>query len=989
MLRLNRFAIISFFVVFSLCFSLLNTQVVFADDTPPPTEEAPPTEVVSTEETPTEEPSVTEEPTSTSEVEEDISIAEVLQSTEDTSIVVFDENGNNVPLATQQAQEIAVIADPVWCPAAALPPITPGTQGCSASFASFALLLNSMNTTPASYAQHGVIYVEITTITTAVNITSTAYPNLFSNLSSYNLTIQGGWNTGTGQITGTTTFDNNNNATLTIGSSANRWGGNITINDLLIQDNITGLAPSLSVFTSTGNVTINDVSLDDIDNSDAVNISTTSGNIVLNNLDISNGTDGDGLVVTTTSGNISLNDVDITNQADGNTANLTTTNGNILINNGSQFDGNNGGGNNNQGFTATATNGSITITGTSTTNILFQDARGSGTATNYYGLTLRAPTITLTYVRVEDNDGGGIHINNTGLTGANVVTLNNVISTANGTDIPGGMPAWSNDIGSGVRVDGNGSTRVIVNGGTFTNNERYGFEVFNVLNNTVYVTTNPTCTGNGGGCYNITQTNDNTAPVVTPIVTGTSGTNGWYTSDVTVSWTVTDAQSGIFSGCNPTNLTSETTGTTVSCTATNNAGLQTTASVTVKIDKTAPTANLGITAGIAGTNGWYISPVTVQTTGTDSISSPVTCTADQTFNTDTTGVTVNGSCTNDAGLTTNASSLTLQIDQTAPTLTLPANITEEATSAAGAFASFSASSSDNFDPAPTTVCTPASGSFFNFGVTSVNCYATDEAGNTTNGSFDVIVQDTTAPTISPVANINVNTTNPAGEAVTYTDPTTTDIVDGAGVATCAPASGTVFSVGTTTVTCTATDAASNTSSVTFDVIVTLTSSGGGGGGGGGTSSGGGTSTSSSTSTGTTSINSVIPVTGTSTFTITCPPANFKREFEKFNITFKNLCGAQSTVSILESNTLPANLPAGTTFISGFSVNIIQSGQDVNPLPGAASLTLDFVRPASEANKTFAILHWDGSQWTEISGQNAGNFYQGNVTFTGIFIVVTK
>ena len=932
-----------------------------------------------------------------------------MQSTENTSVVVFDENGDAVPLATQQAQEIAVIADPVWCPATAVPPITPGTQGCSASFASFALLLTDMNTTPANYAQHAVIYVEITTITTAVNITSTAYSNLFSNLSSYNLTIQGGWNTGTGQITGTTTFDNNNNATFTIGSSGNRWGGNITINNLLIQDNTTGSAPSLSVFTSTGNVTINNVSLDDIDNSDAVNISTTSGNVVLNNLDINDGTDGDGLVVTTTSGNITLSDVDITNQADGNTANLTTTSGNILINNGSQFDGNNsnaGGGQNNQGFIATSTSGSITITGTSGTPILFQDARGSGTGTNYNGATLRAPIIALTYVNATGNDNNGIFINNATLPGNHLITLTNVTASTNGTDITTfANPAWSNDIGSGVRVEGNStsgnSTRLVVNGGTFNNNERYGFEVLNVVGNTIYVNTNtPICTGNGGGCSNVSTTalNDSTPPVVTSSIAGTAGSNGWYTSDVTVSWTVTDAQSGIFAGCNSTNLTSETSGTTVTCTATNNAGLQTTASVTVKIDKTAPTANLAVTAGTAGSNGWYTSPVTVQTTGSDTISTPVTCTADQTFNTDTTGVTVSGSCTNDAGLTTNASDLTLQIDQIAPTLTLPGNITEEATDPAGAFVSYSASSSDNFDPTPNTVCTPASGSFFNFGATTVNCYAEDEAGNTTNQSFDVTVQDTTAPTISPVANINVNTTNSAGETVTYTDPTTTDVVDGAGVATCAPASGTVFSVGTTTVTCQATDTANNTATVTFDVIVTYTNPGGGGnndgggnnGGGssgGGTSSGGSTSTSSSTSTVTTS--SVIPVTGGSTFNITCPPANFKREFEKFNITFKNLCDAQSTVGILQSNTLPASLPAGTTFISGFSVSVIQSGQSVNPLPGAASLTLDFVRPASEANKTFAILHWDGSQWTEISGQNVSNFYQGNVTITGIFVVVTK
>ena len=49
---------------------------------------------------------------------------------------------------------------------------------------------------------------------------------------------------------------------------------------------------------------------------------------------------------------------------------------------------------------------------------------------------------------------------------------------------------------------------------------------------------------------------DYTAPVVTPTVTGTLGNNGWYRSDVSVSWTVTDNESPITSreGCDPSTL---------------------------------------------------------------------------------------------------------------------------------------------------------------------------------------------------------------------------------------------------------------------------------------------------------------------------------------------------------------------------------------------------------------------------------------------------
>src|SRR5207244_4275808 len=78
-----------------------------------------------------------------------------------------------------------------------------------------------------------------------------------------------------------------------------------------------------------------------------------------------------------------------------------------------------------------------------------------------------------------------------------------------------------------------------------------------------------------------------------------------------------------------------------------------------------------------------------------------------------------------------------------PVLNLPANITAEATSAAGAVVTFTATASGADGPVS---CTPASGSTFALGTTTVNCSATNPAGTAT-GSFTVTVQDTTAPTI--------------------------------------------------------------------------------------------------------------------------------------------------------------------------------------------------------------------------------------------------
>ena len=109
-------------------------------------------------------------------------------------------------------------------------------------------------------------------------------------------------------------------------------------------------------------------------------------------------------------------------------------------------------------------------------------------------------------------------------------------------------------------------------------------------------------------------------------------------------------------------------------------------------------------------------------------------------------------------------------------------------------------------------------------------------GNETSGDAvcAFTLPDTEAPVIAPHADVTVHTTNPSGATVTYTAPATTDNVDGAGVATCDPASGTTFAVGDTTVTCTATDSSNNVATpTTFVVHVILDATPPSGGGGGG------------------------------------------------------------------------------------------------------------------------------------------------------------
>lgn len=176
-----------------------------------------------------------------------------------------------------------------------------------------------------------------------------------------------------------------------------------------------------------------------------------------------------------------------------------------------------------------------------------------------------------------------------------------------------------------------------------------------------------------------------------------------------------------------------------------------------------------------------------------------------------------------AGLT-GMTTLTFRVDvvgNTPPTLHLPGDQDVEATSAAGATVSWSATASDAEDASPPAVtCAPSSGSTLPLGTTTVKCSTTDGGGLTTKGSFLVRVQDTTAPVLAAIADIDVTTGDPAGAAVDYGFPSVVEAVDPHPTVGCAPASGSVFPVGATTVTCTARDATGNQSTSSFKVTVT-------------------------------------------------------------------------------------------------------------------------------------------------------------------------
>jgi len=1004
MFQKTRFAIWTIFIVFVLCLSLVNVQSAFADDDAPPTE--PP---VATEEAteppaaPTEIPA-TDIPATETPVEEE-PVTELLSLVPDTTdVVVLDEDGNPVSLASQEAAEIVTGNDPMWCPEG----ILPNGPGCVAFTGdtpaqNITNLLTAMrNNAGGYYSRNGVIYFErsgLTTFNTAFVLDDSggSLGGSYNTLKNFNITLRGGWNgggTSTFHATQSSIFDNDNNAVVGVGSAGNPWVGNVTLQDIFIQDNgqsSSNSIPSVRIFTTNGSVTLNDVDLDDIDDATAIQIavsgtgsvnltdvdvtdgtdgsgitiSTTSGPVSLTNVLVYEQQDGNGITITTTSGNISFNNVDSDNQYDGYTANLTTQSGNISITNGSYFDGRDG--NDNRGFSATTNTGSITITGTSANRIIFEDARGPGTGTNYNGLTLSAPTVTLNYVTADGNDGNGIAISN-----ANIVTLNNVIATNNGTDIGGGTGGggFSNDIGSGVRINGNPLSWVSILDGTFTGNQRYGIEAFNT---SIFVGSSiDSCqtTSNSGGCSNVTLTNDFTPPTIT-LLSRTPPANGfgWNNTDVTVTWSCSDAQSGVVSATVSQTVSSEGTNQSASGTCTNKAGLSSSATVTgINIDKTAPTITFTNRTPPANGNGWNNTDVVVNWSCADSRSGVVSASVSQTVSSEGANQSAIGTCTDRAENTASNTQSGINIDKTAPTASAvpsPApngngwNNTDVVVSFTGTDALSGIAS-----------CSPAVTLSSQGAGQSASGTCTDNAGNVSAPATANVNIDKTPPVLSLPANITVSTFLPS-VAVNYL-ATVTDNLDGAVTVNCLPASGSSFPLGTTTVNCSSTDHADNTSNGSFTVTVNAIVE---------------AEAKSSSS----FVDFFIPITGGAPFSLNCvTPGTFSVQMEDVHITFNNLCGFDAIAESINAAGLPGTLPNGQSFISGVSIEILEDGKAVNPLPDNASIVVEFSIPDGKKNGEFAILSWNGAKWVEVDGNmNSDGRFQAAVEDDGTFILVMK
>jgi hypothetical protein len=428
MFTLKRKTLFTAAILLSLFLAAMLPLTVFADDgTPSQPEDAPVVVDDPVGDSPTEGESPAVEESANEVSDEELTVPQILDTVpEDTDLVVLDDQGDALPLVTEEAGQALVNGDPMWCPGSALP----GSAGCTSSHDNFADLLTDLQTNSATYSGAGTIYIAYDYDAALAGDAGTTVTFDYSSLSLTDaLTLQGGWNFSTNKVAGTSTIANTN--LLFSG-----LGGTLTLNDLVFDGGYLRVKDESTADVALNDVTVTNFTVND-DNAaeDVMNAGigiSTTGDIVLNNVNALNNVNGlestaAAVFAHSASGDVVVNDSSF-NDNDGEIGlaalgvgnstfnNVTATGnqngvygvaGNALTVNGGQFN----------------YNGGIGLGASSYGNITLNDVTANGNGT-FGALLMAVGDSTVNRGDFSNNAQGGLGWETLGN-----VTLNNVTAT--------------------------------------------------------------------------------------------------------------------------------------------------------------------------------------------------------------------------------------------------------------------------------------------------------------------------------------------------------------------------------------------------------------------------------------------------------------------------------------------------------------------------------------------------------------------------------
>ncbi len=501
--RLNHFMLL-LMVVMVIISSTVGTTTVYADDGSSTEETSEPAQEETTPETGTDvvesstpevdtlivtEPALVEESAPVDSVEEIMA-----QIPDGTELIVVSETGIE-PLASEEAAQIILTGDPIWCPDGATP--TSGANGCTDSFATFTELITTLiSDNGITYNGNGVIWVagDYTNADDSPIIFDGTTLSWFDNLA-----FTGGWS----GISGDDAVDNADYSELDVSLSIINWHGNVTLSNLSIdaEDAVAGLYVettgdiSLSNIVSSGNSLGYGAGLDTCVYDAALEQCSGTGDVIVQDSTFDDNTGGSGIGIDS-GGTVSLDTV----QASGNDfAGAEVYNFDLLNTGGVQITDSIFNNNGDNGIWVNS-EGAITMTNTDATGNGFDGAD----LINYEG----SGDVTVSGGDFSDNDEAGLYIASNGN-----VFISDVISngnkdgadvdnaygegTVNVTDSTFDNNTWTglyvtsagsialDNIGAshngviGAYLNGmNGDGNIDITGATFTENGDWGMKAF-------------------------------------------------------------------------------------------------------------------------------------------------------------------------------------------------------------------------------------------------------------------------------------------------------------------------------------------------------------------------------------------------------------------------------------------------------------------------------------------------------------------------------
>jgi hypothetical protein len=915
-----------------LIVSLFNTNNASADDNVPPVATSEPAAtgepvaseapVVIKEPVATGDPVATSEPAATGKPTTDI-LPIVGQLPEDTAVVVYDKNGDILPLASQAAADALVEPDPQFCPAG-LPPLDPG---CSTVRGTIAQAIADAYTAGGN----GTIYVAAGTFTENVTINGSLFSG--SAPSVFNLIGAG---SGTTVVNGFIQILNMNTFTLS-GFTVNRY---VQAHNNSGALNLTDIVAGANGGVSDGNA--------------IVDVYNHSGDITLTNTTANNGSSyGVSLDNTSGSGNISVNNGIFTGSYVGLEAysnnNITVTD---IFANSNRASG--------AYLDTSAGAGDISVN------------NGTFNANPLFGLvSYSAGDITLDGVTANNNVSQYGILADTAAYGTGNINISNSVATGNGllglsADSNGDVTLNGVTLSSNVRTGANISSSTgdisIINS-IFNTNGRYGLLGTSSGNITV---TGSTADTNGADGFNL----DNTSGTGNiSIINSTFDTNVAYgllgssSGSITVTGSTADTNGTDGFYLDSTNGTGDVNVTNSNVTGNGNQGMNIQSGGSVVLNSVTASGNTA--NGVVASSGSNTDNISI-------VNSTFTGNAQYGFQTITSGaITLNGALAN--GNTSGGISL----DNTLGTGNI--NVTNSIFTANTGYG-FQAITKGNTIMEDITannngtigVIVDGVGAPSDISVSNSTFTGNANSGLVLTSNGDVTLDRVTASTnttndgafIAAAGNImitcssfdnngNYGVNNANGSPMTF-DSAVTFLANGTG-----PYNGSVL-MDTSSCGITPTPIVTPTPTITPTPTDTPTPTNTGNGGKGRPLH-------------------MVPVSGDPTIDLPTPLDCIKYRGTRLIMPNDDsavfLCPLQTTSKLdtLTIDTLPGDLPNSTTYISGFITHLIKGNNREQTTLLARAALVSFTIPEDVLDANLAILFWNGETWVDVdSGINTGD-----------------